>query len=64
MTLGAQHDPKMLYEYSLLKKGLHQTDELKFVWKCKGTKVAKTILEKNKVRRLAISNFKRSVKLQ
>lgn len=64
MTLGAQCDHKMLYEYSLFKKGLYQTDKLKFVWKCKSTKIAKTILEKNKVRRLTISNFKRSIKLQ
>lgn len=49
MTLGAQCDHKMLYEYSLFKKGLYQTDKLKFVWKCKSTKIAKTILEKNKV---------------
>lgn len=30
---------------------------LKYIWKCTGTRIAKTILGKNKVGRLALSNF-------
>lgn len=66
MTLGAQHGPKMLYEYSLLKRSLSQQPFcenkiympiVKYIWKCKGTRIAKIILEKNRVARLALSNF-------
>lgn len=67
MTLGAQCDPKMLYEYLLLKrpnsssfyvKNNNSKLILKFIWKCKGTRIAKTVLETNKVGQLALSNFK------
>lgn len=55
----------MLYEYLLLKISLPsssfvKTDKqiLKYVRKCKGTGIAKTNLEKNKVGELVLSNFK------
>ena len=31
---------------------------LKFIWKCKGSQVAKTILKKNEVRGLTLLDFK------
>lgn len=33
---------------------------LKFIWKSKGTRVAKTILKKNEVRGFSLPNFKRT----
>ena len=35
---------------------------IKFVWKSKGARIAKTILKKNKVGRLTVPNFKTDYK--
>ena len=35
---------------------------IKFVWKSKGARIAKTILKKNKVGRLTVPNFKSDYK--
>lgn len=44
---------------------LQKLTSLKFIWKYRGTKIAKTVLKKkNKVRGLILSDFKMYYKLQ
>ena len=58
---------KLIYSFSLTRTKTpagFSKEILKFLWKCKGPRIAKIIFKKkNKVEELTLPNFKHTVKL-